>query len=42
VLKARSLRSSGEFDEYWQFHKVRQLERNHLPRHADRELPLAA
>jgi len=42
VLKLRSLRSSGDLDEYWQFHKARDRERNHLSRYADRELPTAA
>lgn len=30
ILKLRSLRSSGDFDEYWEFHKRKELERNHL------------
>ena len=29
VLKLRSLRSSGDFDEYWQFHLRMELQRNH-------------
>ena len=42
VLKLRSLRSSGDLDEYWQFHKARALERNHLSRYADEQLPKTA
>ena len=35
VLKLRSLRSSGDFEAYWQFHKQRELQRNHVSRYAD-------
>lgn len=34
ILKIRSLRSSGDFDEYWKFHRAQELERNHLSRYA--------
>lgn len=34
VLKLRSLRSSGDFDEYWAFHEAREFERNHAQRYA--------
>ena len=34
VLKLRSLRSSGDFEEYWKFHKDQELKRNHLSRYA--------
>jgi len=30
VLKLRSLKSSGDFDEYWNFHKKQERKRNHL------------
>jgi len=30
VLKLRSLRSSRDFDEYWNFHKKQERKRNHL------------
>jgi hypothetical protein len=30
VLKLRSLRSSGDFEEYWVFHEYAELGRNHL------------
>jgi len=42
ILKLRSLRSSGDLDEYWTFHKARALERNHASRYADHILPMAA
>lgn len=42
VLKLRSLRSSGDFDEYWVDHKRRSLERNHLSNYAENRLPMAA
>jgi hypothetical protein len=35
VLKLRSLRSSGDFEAYWCFHKEQELHRNHLSRYAD-------
>jgi hypothetical protein len=35
VLKLRSLRSSGDFEAYWRFHKEQELHRNHLSRYAD-------
>lgn len=38
VLKVRSLRASGDFDEYAAFHERRELERNHLSRYAECEL----
>ena len=42
ILKLRSLRSSGDLDQYWEFHQARALERNHASRYANRELPKAA
>jgi hypothetical protein len=35
VLKLRSLRSSGDFEAYWRFHKQQELERHHLSRYAE-------
>ncbi|MBM3269660.1 MAG: ISKra4 family transposase [Candidatus Sericytochromatia bacterium] len=29
ILRLRSLRSSGDFDEYWRFHEEQERERNH-------------
>lgn len=39
VLKVRSLRSSGDFEEYWSFHQRRELERNHLSAYAGDVIP---
>jgi hypothetical protein len=39
VLKLRSLRSSGDFDEYWAFHQRRELERIHLNGYAGGAIP---
>jgi hypothetical protein len=30
ILKLRSLRASGDFEEYWKFHEHQEFERNHL------------
>jgi len=35
VLRLRSIRSSGDFEEYWDFHLRRERERNHLSRYAE-------
>jgi hypothetical protein len=35
VLKLRSLRSSGDFETYWGFHKQQELQRNHIARYAE-------
>jgi len=39
VLRLRSLRSSGDFDEYWAFHERQELKRNHVEHYANGELP---
>ena len=39
VLKLRSLRASGDFDEYWDFHEAREYERNHAQRYSGRSSP---
>ncbi len=39
VLKARALRICGDIDAYWVFHRRCELERNHLIRYAEGELP---
>lgn len=36
VLRLRSLRSSGDFEEYWRFHIQQEMERNHVARYAGR------
>ena len=40
VLRLRSLRASGDFDEYWRFHEQAELQRNHL-QHYENESPPA-
>jgi hypothetical protein len=35
VLKLRSLRSSGDFEAYWWFHKQQELQRHHVSRYAE-------
>ncbi len=42
VLKIRSIRSSGDFEEYWAYHKSRELHRNHISCYDEESLPLAA
>lgn len=37
VLKLRSLVSSGDFEDYWAFHRQKEYERNHLSQIADLE-----
>jgi hypothetical protein len=39
VLRLRALRSSGDFDEYWKFHEIREYERNHLAHYAGQTVP---
>lgn len=41
VLRLRSLRASGDFDEYWQFHKLQEFQRNHVNKFQDPERLLA-
>lgn len=42
VLKIRALRSSGDFESYWQFHKVQAWKRNHVSKFQEPERLLAA
>jgi hypothetical protein len=42
VLKMRSLRSSGDLDEYWLFHRTRARERIHCARYGGHQLPKVA
>ena len=35
ILALRSLRLSGDFDEYWRFHLAQEFQRNHASRYAD-------
>jgi hypothetical protein len=39
VLRLRSLRASGDFNEYWTFHEKQEWERNHAARYADGYIP---
>ncbi len=42
VLRLRALRASGDFDEYWQFHKLQEFQRNHANKFQAPERLLAA
>jgi hypothetical protein len=42
VLRIRSLLSSGDFDEYWQFHEEAEAHRNHTSKYADGKVPTVA
>jgi len=39
VLRLRALRTSGDFEDYWQFHLVKEHERTHQSRYADGAIP---
>lgn len=41
VLRLRALRTSGDFDDYWQFHLAKEYERTHQSRYADNAVPKA-
>ena len=41
VLRIRALRTSGDFDEYWQFHKIQEFQRNYLNKFQNPERLLA-
>ncbi len=41
VLRIRALRTSGDFDEYWSFHKMQEFQRNHVNKFQDPERLLA-
>ena len=40
VLKLRSLKSSGDFDDYWTFYKTESYKRNHLSRYESSVIPM--
>ena len=42
ILRLRSLRASGDFDEYWRFHEQAEHQRNHLGLYADQAPPSIA
>lgn len=39
ILRLRALRSSGDFDAYWAFHRRQRRQRLHLSRYAGGSLP---
>jgi len=39
VLRLHSLKSSGDFDAYWQFHEEEEMRRNHTSHYADGKVP---
>lgn len=39
VLRLRALRTSGDFDDYWQFHLAKEHERTHQSRYANGDVP---
>lgn len=39
VLCLRALRASGDFDVYWEYHRERERQRNHLRRYAGARPP---
>lgn len=39
VLRLRALRTSGDFDDYWQFHLAKEHERTHKSRYANGDIP---
>jgi hypothetical protein len=39
VLRLRALRTSGDFDDYWQFHLAKEHERTHRSRYANGDVP---
>lgn len=39
VLRLRALRTSGDLDEYWQFHLAKEHERTHRSRYANGDVP---
>lgn len=41
VLRLRSLRSSGDFDDYWSFHEQREYARHHAARYQDGLVPMS-
>ncbi len=42
VLQIRTLRASGDFSEYWHFHKLQEFKRNHVSKFQDPQRLLAA
>lgn len=42
ILRLRSLRTSGDFEQYWKFHQEQEYIRNHKDRYADADPPRIA
>ena len=42
VLKVRALRSNGDFDAYWRWHRSRERQRVHDARYRENVVPAAA
>ncbi|MGK7918235.1 MAG: ISKra4 family transposase [Prochloraceae cyanobacterium] len=42
VLRIRALRASGDFEEYWQYHKMKEFKRNHVSKFQNPEILLVA
>ena len=42
TLKLRALRANDNFDEYWTYHRARELERVHQSRYAHGIIPTTA
>ncbi len=40
VLRLRALRSSNDFDAYWEFHEQQEYERHHASHYADHRVPI--
>ena len=38
ILKLRSLRASGDFEEYWKFHEQQEFYRNHYSQYFNPEI----
>ena len=38
-MRLRALKTSNDFDDYWQFHLVKEHERVHQSRYADGDVP---
>lgn len=41
VLQLRSLRTSGDWEDYWAFHLQQEYQRNHVKQYADGQVPVA-
>ena len=39
VLKIRALSSSGDFDEYWNYHEAQERHRNHASKYSEEKIP---